>query len=129
MPHTLKPSAVVLISGRISQYRITLGGGLGMRKLFSGAALAVMFALVLPVWSQTGKSPDRPTQQNLPGTGGTSKPGVPGLPGSKSGPTVTPSGTPVPDISRHIPNVDQSKVPGLPGSKSEPTVKPPNTSR
>jgi hypothetical protein len=59
------------------------------------------------------------SQQNAPGTGGTSKPGVAGLPGSKSGPTKTPeslpqSGSSTPPTLQQ----DQSKVPGMTGSKS-----------
>jgi hypothetical protein len=59
------------------------------------------------------------SQQNAPGTGGTSKPGVAGLPGSKSGPTRTPedqaqSGSSTPETLQQ----DQSKVPGMQGTKS-----------
>jgi hypothetical protein len=59
------------------------------------------------------------SQQNAPGTGGTSKPGVAGLPGSKSGATKTPeslpqSGSTTPPTLQQ----DQSRVPGITGSKS-----------
>jgi hypothetical protein len=59
------------------------------------------------------------SQQNAPGTGGTSKPGAAGLPGSKSGATKTPeslpqSGSSTPPTLQQ----DQSRVPGITGSKS-----------
>jgi hypothetical protein len=59
------------------------------------------------------------SQQNAPGTGGTSKPGVTGLPGSKSGATKTPESLPQ-SGSSSPPTLqqDQSKVPGMTGSKS-----------
>jgi hypothetical protein len=67
-----------------------------MNKLLTGVAMAAIVVLALPAWAQGVTTQGQPTQQNAPGTAGTSKPGVPGLPGSKSGPTVTPSGTPCP---------------------------------
>ena len=61
-------------------------------------------------------------------TGGTasttnSGAGVPGLPGSKSGQTVSPSGSVTPE--RQATGQDQSGVRGLPGNKSGTTVEPP----
>jgi hypothetical protein len=100
-----------------------------MKTLLSGVALAAIVAVALPAWSQPNTMQGQSTQQNAPGTGGTSKPGVPGLPGSESGPTVTPSGTTVPEASRTRPDGDESKVPGLPGSKSGPTEKPSSLGR
>jgi hypothetical protein len=97
-----------------------------MKKLLSGVAVAALMALALPAWSQsqTGQTPAPSAQQNGPGHNGASKPGLPGLPGSKSGPTVTPSGTTVPEATRTHPSGDQSGVKGLPSSKSGPTVTP-----
>jgi hypothetical protein len=63
-----------------------------MKKLLGGIAVAAMVALAVPVWAQGVTTKGEPVQDNPPGATGTSKPGVPGLPGSKSGPTVTPSG-------------------------------------
>jgi hypothetical protein len=60
-----------------------------MNKLLSGAAMAAI-VLALPAWAQGVTTQGQPTQQNTPGTAGTSKPGVSGLPGSKSGPTFDP---------------------------------------
>ncbi len=81
--------------------------------------------------STTGKLPAA-EQQNAPGQGGTSKPGVPGVPGIKSGPAdksssgagagVTGKTTP----SQGAAGSDESKVPGLPGNKSGPAEKAPS---
>jgi hypothetical protein len=109
---------------RQSQGEISMSGGHTMKMLLSGVAIAAIVAVALPAWSQTSPTPSQSTQQNVPGTGGTFKPGTPGLPGSKSGPTVTPSGTTLPEANRSQPSGDQSNVPGLPGGKSGPTVKP-----
>jgi hypothetical protein len=95
-----------------------------MRKLVSGLAVAVIVALVVPAWAQGVTTQGQPSGQNAPGTAGTSKAGVPGLPGSKSGPTVIPSGNTVPDARNH-----QSGVPGVPGNKSGPVVNPPASGR
>jgi hypothetical protein len=100
-----------------------------MRKLVSGLAVAVIVALAVPAWAQGVTTQDQPTGQNAPGTAGTSKAGVPGLPGSKSGPTVMPSGKAVPEATRNQPSGDQSGVPGLPGNKSGPAVNPPASGR
>jgi hypothetical protein len=85
------------------------------------------------------KSPDgtevvmvvNPPSQNQsaarPSKGGTasttnSGAGAPGSPGTKSGQTVSPSGSVTPE--RHATGQDQSGVRGLPGNKSGSTVKP-----
>lgn len=95
----------------------------------SGIAVAALVALALPAWAQGVTTQGQPTQQNAPGTAGTSKAGVPGLPGSKSGPTVTPSGTTGPEATRSYPSGDQSGVKELPGNKSGPAVQPPASGR
>ncbi|MGA7259765.1 MAG: hypothetical protein WA709_36710 [Stellaceae bacterium] len=100
-----------------------------MRKLVSGLAVAAIVALAVPAWGQGVTTQGQPSGQNAPGTAGTSKAGVPGLPGSKSGPTVMPSGNTVPEATRNQPSGDQSGVPGLPGNKSGPAVKPPASGR
>jgi hypothetical protein len=96
---------------------------LTMKTPLGGVALAAIVALALPAWSQSNTTSGQSThtQQSVPGADGGSKPGIPGLPGGKSGPTVTPSGTTVPESKGH-PNGDQSGVKGLPGNKSGPTV-------
>ena len=99
-----------------------------MNKLVSGVAIAAIVLLASPAWAQGVTTQGQPTQQNAPGTAGTSKPGVPGLAGSKSGPTVTPSGNTVPETKTH-PSGDQSGVQGLPGNKSGPAVKPSESGR
>jgi hypothetical protein len=98
-----------------------------MKILLGGVAMAAIVAVALPAWSQASLTQGQSTQQNAPGTGGVSKPGVPGSPGSKSGPTVTRSGTTAPDPTQRGTSGDQSKVPGLPGSKSGPAVKSPSS--
>jgi hypothetical protein len=50
------------------------------------------------------------------------------LPGSKSGPTMTPSGNTASETKTHS-SGDQSGVPGLPGSKSGPAAKPSTSGR
>jgi hypothetical protein len=95
-----------------------------MKKLLSGVVVAAIVPVAWPAWSQSSTTQGQSTQQNAPGTGGPSQPGVSGLPGSKSGPTVKRSGTTAPEATRSQPSGDQSKVRGLPGSKSGPTVKP-----
>jgi hypothetical protein len=80
------------------------------------------------LWSQTSPTPGQPIQQNPPGAGGVSKPGLPGLPGSKSGPSVTSSGTTRPE-NRTQPSGHQSGVQGLLGNKSGPAVKPSQSGR
>ena len=99
-----------------------------MKGLLSGCAMAAIVALASPVWAQGITTQGQPVRQNAPGDAGTSKPGVPGLPGNKSGPTVTPSGTTVPETRAH-PSGDQSGVKGLPGNKSGPAVTPPGAGR
>jgi hypothetical protein len=97
------------------------------------AASLVAGALISPSQAQTQTD----QQQNQPGTGGASKPGVQGLPGSKSGPTVKstdPTATQRAanpgagagsndQTSTPTKNQDESKVPGLPGSKAGPATK------
>ena len=95
-----------------------------MNKLLSGITTAAIVVLALPAWAQGVTiqgvtTQGQPTQQNAPGTAGKSKPGVPGLPGSKSGPTVSPSGNTAPE-NRTQTSGDQSGVHGLPGNKSGP---------
>jgi len=99
-----------------------------VNKLLSGIATAATVVLALPVWAQGVTTQGQPTRDNPPGTAGTSKPGVPGLPGSKSGPTVTPSGNTASETKTHS-SGDQSGVPGLPGSKSGPAAKPSTSGR
>ena len=99
-----------------------------MNKLLTGVAMAAIVVLALPAWAQGVTTQGQPTQQNAPGTAGTSKPGVPGLPGSKSGPTVTPSGNTVPE-TKTGPSGDQSGVQGLPGNKSGPAERPSTSGR
>jgi hypothetical protein len=108
--------------------RTSTRGGLTMKKLLSGVAMAASVALALPAWAQGVTTQGQPTQQNAPGTAGTSKAGVPGLPGSKSGPTVTPSGATLPQ-NRTQTSGDQSGVQGLPGNKSGPAAKPSESGR
>lgn len=99
-----------------------------MKKVLCGVAVAAIVAGTLPAWSQTNQMQGQSPQQNAPGTGGTSKPGVPGLPGSKSGPTVTRSGNTLPE-AKTSPSGDQSGVKGLPGNKSGPTERPSTSGR
>ena len=86
------------------------------------AVIAGLFAVTAVAASaQTATTSDNSgAQQQAPGAGGTSKPGVSGLPGGKSGPAVTPSGSgsssgPATTSTRQR---DQSNVPGQPGDKS-----------
>jgi hypothetical protein len=105
-----------------------------MKTVLSAAAgILALVAMALPAAAAS----DQPgtngqgssAQQNAPGHGGTSKPGIAGKPGSKSGPTArhnkngstAGSGSSTKETVRHQ---DESKVPGKPGSKSGPTVKP-----
>jgi hypothetical protein len=95
---------------------------MAMKEVFIGIALAVIAALVVPAFAQTDTKSDSTVEQNDPGTGGQSKPGVQGLPGNKSGPAVKPGA----DMEKQNSGDDQSpaagsdnsKVPGLPGNKS-----------
>jgi hypothetical protein len=103
-----------------------------MNKLVSGAILTALMAASLPGWAQTNPQTGtqmRSEQSIAPGTGGVSKPDESGLPGNKSGPTVAPSGTTVPEPSQLKESGDESHVQGLPGNKSGPTVKPSNMGR
>jgi hypothetical protein len=95
-----------------------------MKRLLSGFAIIAVTALASPVWAQGVTTQGQPGRHDAPGTAGISKPGVSGLPGSKSGPTVTPSGTTAPEALRSHPSGDQSGVQGLPGNKSGPAVTP-----
>jgi hypothetical protein len=99
-----------------------------MNKRLSGVATAAVIVVALPAWAQGVTTQGQPTQQNAPGTAGTSKPGVPGLPSSKSGPTVSPSGSTVTETKTQ-PSGDQSGVQGLPGNKSGPTQRPSTSGR
>jgi hypothetical protein len=99
-----------------------------MIKRLSGIATAAVIVVALPAWAQGVTTQGQPTQQNAPGTAGASKPGVPGLPGSKSGPTVSPSGSTVTGTKTQ-PSGDQSGVQGLPGNKSGPTQRPSTSGR
>ena len=100
-----------------------------MKKLFGSIAMAAVVALAAPAWAQGVTTKGQPERNNAPGTAGTSKAGVPGLPGSKSGPTVTPSGSTVPEANQARPSGDQSGVRGLPGNKSGPAATPPGSGR
>jgi hypothetical protein len=102
---------------------------LNMKALLSGIALAAL-VVSLPAWSQanaaqTGASIQSTQHEaaNMPN----SEPGVPGRPGTKSGPTVTPSGKVTgkkqPADARLR---DESGVRGLPGNKSGVAVTPSN---
>jgi hypothetical protein len=99
-----------------------------MNKLLSGAIVMALMAAAVPSSAQTNLpqtgTGSQTNQQIAPGTGGVSKPDMPGLPGSKSGPTVTPSGTGIPEASKLKQSGDESDVRGLPGNKSGATVKP-----
>ena len=97
-----------------------------LNQLLSGAAMAAIILASPPAAAQGVTTQGQPTHENPPGTAGTSKPGVPGLPGSKSGPTVTSSGTTLPEAHSH-PSGDQSGVQGLPSNKSGQTVSPPSS--
>jgi hypothetical protein len=103
-----------------------------MKALTIAATLAAS-ALLVPAYAQTdtGKYPS--TQQNQPGVGGTSKPGIPGKPGMSSGPADQrgESGAATGEEGAMSPNEgaagsDESKVPGAPGNKSGPTEQPPS---
>jgi hypothetical protein len=109
-----------------------------MREIFICVALAAVAALVVPAFAQTDDQTktNGPTEQNQPGTGGQSKPGVPGLPGNKSGSSQDKSGAPQDDSSAgaaageegagSAAGSDESKVPGLPDNKSGSTDKAPS---
>ena len=105
-----------------------------MKLLLGGVAFAALLMAGLPAWSQTSgthsgtQSPSN--EQNAPGTGGVSKPGMTGQPGNKSGPSVRePSdGSTAGSSGSSTSNThlqDQSKVPGLPGGKSGPAAQDP----
>jgi opacity protein-like surface antigen len=86
----------------------------------SAAALLSAVALAQTDKDIAARPDSSESQQNAPGTGGMSKPGVPGEPGTKSGTTVAPddkdrqSGTSQSNAIQQ----DQSKVPGMKGNKS-----------
>jgi len=103
--------------------------------LTMAVAGAISAVAALPVQAQSGTSQSTmqgqsTTEQNAPGSGGVSKPGVSGQPGNKSGPAVRPgngtseSGT---SGSSTVQQQDESKVPGLPGNKSGPSVRSPGS--
>ncbi len=93
--------------------------------------IAVTFFAVygLPTGAQTTSpstgAQNQSVQDNAPGTGGTSRPGVPGLPGSKSGPAVRSQGSDPSSGDSTTTHQDPSGVRGLPGSKAGPAVNPP----
>lgn len=95
---------------------------------FFAAALAAAILLAAPALAQNTDAVGG-TQQNEPGTGGTSKPGVQGEVGGKNGPAATPNdaGNAHPPAntsgSSTAAATDNSKVPGLPGNKSGPAEK------
>jgi len=62
-------------------------------ELLSGVVVAAIVAVAWSARSQPSTTQGQSTQQNASGTGGPSQPRVSGLAGSKSGPTVTRSGT------------------------------------
>jgi len=89
-----------------------------MKFLLTGIAMAGLVMIAgQPAWSHDSSVQlSQNTQDNAPGTGGTSKPGTAGAPGSKSGPAAKPSGSA---------GSDESGVKGMPGNKSGPAVKQP----
>lgn len=99
-----------------------------MSRLLGSALMATIVAAALPIAAQTQPpqtgTASRSSQQVQPGTGGVSKPDMPGLPGSKSGPTVTPSGSGTSEVSKLPQSGDESDVRGLPGNKSGRTMNP-----
>jgi len=118
-----------------------------VKMLFSAIVATAFAAAAFPALSQTTEvdpgMQNKSSQQNAPGTGGTSKPGTPGLPGSKSGPgesMTVGEGSATRSAGGLVSNApgtgsngseitkqqDQSGVRGLPGSKSGPTVKSPS---
>jgi hypothetical protein len=99
-----------------------------MKKLLTVVVMAASMAASFSGWAQPAGQ-IRSDQSITPGTGGVSKPDEPGLPGNKSGPTLTPSGTTVPEASQVKESGDESHVQGLPGNKSGPAVKPPTLAR
>jgi hypothetical protein len=107
-----------------------------MKPLLTLAVAGAISAIAtLPVQAQSTSSPPSTMQgqssdQNAPGSGGVSKPGISGAPGSKAGPAAkggNASDTGVSGSST-APQQDQSKVPGLPGGKSGATEKSPRSS-
>jgi hypothetical protein len=104
-----------------------------MISLLGGLAIAAIVAVAPPAWSQGVTTQGAPTQQNAPGTGGTSKAGLPGMPGTESGPAVSPSGTTMPEPSLMRRNDqqsgDESGVPGKPDTQSGPSVRPSDSGR
>ena len=98
-------------------------------KMFT-VALSAGLVLAMPALAQDSK-PAGGTQQNEPGTGGTSKPGVQGDVGGKNGPAAIPNdagnahppGNPSTGGASATAN-DNSKVPGLAGGKSGAAQKP-----
>jgi hypothetical protein len=100
-----------------------------MKKLLCTLAVAGLGMAILPAWAQrdptTSLQTDPSEKGVTPGSGGVSKPGIAGKPGSKSGPTVLPSGS-TNDPTSQRPAGDESGVRGMPGSKSGPAVKPPS---
>ena len=101
-----------------------------MKPFASGIAVAALLAALSACEHRAAQSnePSLSNQQNAPGTGGVSKPGVAGMPGNESGAAVrAPSGSST--MSGGTSNAqqqDQSKVPGLPGGKSGPAIRQPS---
>lgn len=97
-----------------------------MKRLAAALSAAMLFAV--PAFAQNTDAVGG-TQQNEPGTGGTSKPGVQGDVGGKNGPAAKPgdaasSPANTPAGTSDATASDNSKVPGLPGNKSGPAQKP-----
>ena len=91
-------------------------------------AVAACTLLAAPALAQD-PNPVGGTQQNEPGTGGTSKPGAKGDEGSKNGPAAKDAKAMNPEQGNSDPSngaagSDNSKVPGMPGNKSGPAQKP-----
>jgi hypothetical protein len=99
-----------------------------VKTVLSGVVVAAFAAFALPAWSQTGPAATQPEANHHQGLHENSNAGVPGLPGGKSGKTVTPSGSTLPE-ARSGTSRDQSGVKGLPGNKSGPAVAPSKAGR
>ena len=88
-----------------------------MKTLLAGIAMVCLIVAVQPAGAGNGSLQlSQNTQNNAPGAGGTSKPGMAGAPGSKSGPAAKPSGAA---------GADESGVKGMPGNKSGPSAREP----
>jgi hypothetical protein len=83
----------------------------------------ILFATL--AFSAWGQPTTTGAQDNAPGAGGTSKPGVSGAPGSKSGPAAGSQGSAPSTSDPATTHQDPSGVRGMPGSKSGPATNPP----